>query len=365
MKLSYTSGKHWGILCYPGAGAPRGSGAGALVDFYLFLNPQHPPTDDAAAREAGHVRQVQLAGEYGFRGVAVGQHLSTEGMQWFPPVPLLSYLAPHCQGLELGTSVLVLPFFNPVLVAEAMAFVDVACGGRSFLGVAAGWNAREFAVLEAPFEQRHRRLREGLEIIRRLWTENEVTYEGQEYHLEGVTLSLKPLRKPRPPIWVGASSERVARRLAGLSDVLTLSSHIPLAKLEAMLAAYRDERERLGLPPSDVPVLRNVFVAESAEAALAEGMPYLQAAYGRFDGWGLFQQVLKTSTASGVLPEVLLERVIIGGPEEVATGLGIVRQRLGANKVLMLMQWYGMPEEKVEQSIRLFGEQVLPRLRGS
>ena len=268
--------------------------------------------------------------------------------------------------MELGTSVLILPFFNPVLVAEAMAFVDVACGGLSFLGVGAGWNEREFAAIEVPFERRHRRLREGIEIIRRLWTEDGVTFEGQEFRVEGVTLSLKPLQKPRPPIWVGASTDNVARRLAGLSDALTLSSHIPLSKLEGMIGVYLQERERLGLPPpSDVPVLRNVFVAESAEAALVEGMPYLQATYGRYDGWGLFQEVLKTSTANGVLPEVVLDRVIIGGPDEVAAGLETVRQRLGATKVIMLMQWYGMPDEKVERSIRLFGEQVLPRLRGS
>lgn len=334
------------------------------MDFYLFLNPQHPPTDDPAARLGGHVRQVALAGEAGFRGVAVGQHLTTEGMQWFPPVPLLSYLAPFCRGMELGTSVLVLPFFHPVLVAEAMAFVDVACGGLSFLGVAAGWNAREFATLGVPMERRLRRLGEGIEIIRRLWTEDEVHFEGQEYRLEGVSLSLKPLRKPHPPIWVGASTEGVVRRAAGLGDALVLSSHIPLTGLERLQATYRARRAELGLPPlTDVPVLRNVFVGESAEVALAEGMPYLEAAYGHFGDWGLFRDVLKSSVAAGGLPEAVLDRVVIGGPDEVAAGLESVRRRLGATKVLMLMQWYGMPEATVERSIRLFGRHVLPRLR--
>jgi alkanesulfonate monooxygenase SsuD/methylene tetrahydromethanopterin reductase-like flavin-dependent oxidoreductase (luciferase family) len=285
-------------------------------------------------------------------------------MQWFPPIPLLSYLAPHCRGMELGTSVLVLPFFHPILVAEAMAFVDVACGGLSFLGVAAGWNAREFATLGIPMERRLRRLEEGMEIIRRLWTEDDVTFEGREYRLEGVSLSLKPLRKPRPPIWVGASTERVVQRVAGLADALVLSSHIPLAGLERLIEGYRGRRAELNLPPvAHVPVLRNVFVAETAEAALAEGLPYLEAAYGHYGDWGLFRDVLKSGVSAGGLPDAVLDRVVIGGPDEVAAGLETVRRRLGATRVLMVMQWYGMPEERVERSIRLFGERVLPRLR--
>ena len=68
-------------------------------------------------------------------------------MQWFPPFQLLSYLAPYCEGMTLGTSVVVLPFSHPVLLAEAAASLDVATNGRSILGVAGGWNKAEFTAL--------------------------------------------------------------------------------------------------------------------------------------------------------------------------------------------------------------------------
>jgi alkanesulfonate monooxygenase SsuD/methylene tetrahydromethanopterin reductase-like flavin-dependent oxidoreductase (luciferase family) len=320
------------------------------VRFYLFINPEHPAGSDPRQGLAGHVRQVELARRAGFQGVAAGQHLSTEGMQWFPPLPLLSHLAARCEGMELGTAVLVLPFFHPLLVAEAMAFLDAATGGASFLGVAAGWNASEFAALGIPRERRLARLREGVEVIERLWTGAEVHYHGEEYRLEGVTLSLTPVQRPRPPIWLGASSERVATRVAGLGDALVLSSHVPVSGLERQLQAYREERRRLGAPPpADVPVLRNVFVGEDDRSALEEALPYLEASYGRFQQWGLVEADLH-------------ERVLVGGPERVADGLRSLRERLGATKVLLRMQWYGMPSEVAERSLRRFGERVAPEL---
>lgn len=320
------------------------------MQFYLFINPEHPAGADPRAGLEGHVRQVELARQCGFQGVAAGQHLSTEGMQWFPPVPLLSHLAARCQGLELGTAVLVLPFFHPVLVAESMAFLDVATGGASFLGVAAGWNASEFAVLDVPRERRLARLREGLEVIERLWTGSEVHFHGEEYRLDGVTLSLTPVRRPRPPIWIGTSSVGVARRVADLGDALVLSSHLPVPALERQVRAYREERARLGVPPpADVPVLRNVHVGEDDRSALEEALPYLEASYGRFRQWGLVEADLR-------------ERVLIGGPRQVAEGLRSLHDRLGATKVLLRMQWYGMPSELAERSLRRFGERVLPEL---
>lgn len=320
--------------------------------FYLFINPEHPAGADPRAGLEGHVRQVELARRWGFQGVAAGQHLSTEGMQWFPPVPLLSHLAARCQGLELGTAVLVLPFFHPLLVAEAMAFLDVATGGASFLGVAAGWSASEFAALGVPRERRLARLREGVEIIERLWTGSEVHFHGEEFHLDGVTLSLTPVQRPRPPIWVGTSSVGVARRVAALGDALVLSSHLPVGALERQVRAYREERARLGAPPpADVPVLRNVYVGEDDRSALEEALPYLEASYGRFQQWGLVEADLR-------------ERVLLGGPGQVAEGLRSLHERLGATKILLRMQWYGMPSELAERSLQRFGERVLPELAG-
>lgn len=329
------------------------------LEFYVFLNPEHNHGDDPRKRLDGHVRQLELAKRYGFKGIAVGQHLSTEGFQWFPPMPLLSYLSSMATDMKMGTSVLVLPFFNPVLVAETMAFIDVATNGNSFFGAAAGWNESEFKTLGIDRKRRQARLHEGLEIIKRLWTEDDVTFHGTEFHLENVTLSLKPVQKPRPPIWMGGSTPKAAREAAEIGDAFVYSSHAPLGQLEELSKAYNAHRIQLGKGPADdVPVLRNCFVGETYEEAVQIALPYLAGSY-----QGFFEEhltdVLKTGPTGGV-PEAVLDRVIIGNPEQVIAGMRRVRDRLGATKVFCRMQWKGMPDAVVERALHILGERVLP-----
>jgi len=328
------------------------------MEYFIFLNPEHEPGDDPRARLDGHVRQVVAAQELGFSGVAVGQHLSTEGFQWFPPIPLLSYLASAAPGMRFGTSILALPFFHPVLVAEAMAFIDVATNGRSFFGAASGWSESEFKTLGIERSRRRTRLVEGLEIVRRLWTEDGVTFAGKEYQLDNVTLSLRPIQKPRPPIWMGASTEKMAREAAAISDALVYSSHPPLSVLETLSHAYNDERTKLGLgPPAEVPVLRNCFVGETYDEAVATALPYLQASYA-----GFFSDHIDGVLRIEKQDDALLDRVILGGPQDVIDGIRRVREKLGATAIVFRMQWQGMPDTLVDRAIRILGEQVLPHV---
>jgi probable F420-dependent oxidoreductase len=134
------------------------------------------------------------------------------------PLAMLPWLAGVTERLLLGTSVVILPYRSPIPVAKLLASVDVLSGGRLIVGAAIGWMEGEFAALGVPFKERVSRSEEALTLMRTLWTEEQPEIETARHHLSGVHVSPMPLRKPRPPLWIGGMSEGALRRVARLGD---------------------------------------------------------------------------------------------------------------------------------------------------
>ena len=139
---------------------------------------------------------LRRAEDLGFESAMLIDHLLVTPpayrTTWLEPVSLLSALAGVTRTIRLGTLVLVLPFRDPVAFAKEWATLDVLSGGRSILGVGVGWHEGEFATLRIPFRERGRRMNEMLEAITALWAGDHVTYEGQFYRFEDLTLEPKP-----------------------------------------------------------------------------------------------------------------------------------------------------------------------------
>src|SRR5437867_7420789 len=134
------------------------------------------------------------------------------------PRAVLPWLAGVTNRVALGTSVVILPYRTPIPVAKLLASVDVLSGGRLIVGVAIGWMEGEFAALGVPFKERVSRSEEAIELFQKLWTEERPTLETKRHHLRNLQASPMPLAKPRPPIYVGGSSEGAFRRVARLGD---------------------------------------------------------------------------------------------------------------------------------------------------
>jgi probable F420-dependent oxidoreductase len=126
---------------------------------------------------------------------------------WLEPITLLAGLSGVTRTIRLGTLVLVLPFRDPVAFAKEWATLDVLSGGRSILGVGVGWHPGEFAALRIPIKERGRRMNEMLEAITALWAGDDVSYEGDFYRFEHLTIEPKPAQKPHPPIWIGGGTQ--------------------------------------------------------------------------------------------------------------------------------------------------------------
>ena len=168
------------------------------------------------------------------------------------PFVLFSYLAGLTSRVQFVPGVLILPQRQTALVAKQAATLDVLSGGRLRLGVGLGWNEVEYAALNEDFHTRGRRSEEQIEVLRRLWTEPRVTYDGQWHHLPDAGLNPLPVQRPIP-VWMGGSADAGLRRGARLADGWLTNTRSPadlaaeLAKLDGYLAEHGRARPAFGL----------------------------------------------------------------------------------------------------------------------
>jgi probable F420-dependent oxidoreductase len=134
------------------------------------------------------------------------------------PLALLSHLAAVVSRVRLGTSVIILPYRSPIIVAKMLATIDQLSGGRVILGTGAGWMEEEFQALNAPFTERGDYCDECLRIIRQAWTQDTISMQGKFHRYEDMQPSPRPVQAGGPPIWVGGNSARSRRRVAELGD---------------------------------------------------------------------------------------------------------------------------------------------------
>ena len=194
------------------------------------------------------------AEELGLDGVFVPDHILAKpattqhyGGHWPDPFSLLAFLAGRTRRIQLGASVIVLPYRNALVTAKAAATVDQASGGRFIFGVGVGWDEAEFVDLRLPFKERGRLSDDYLRAIKAAWATDIPEYKGQYVSFSGATFSPRPAHQP--PIWVGgmpgAISSPAVRRCAELGDAwhpLALS----LDDIEKGYSTLRDLAKRSG-----------------------------------------------------------------------------------------------------------------------
>lgn len=162
------------------------------------------------------------------------------------PVTALSYLAAVTQRVQLGFSVLVLPYRHPVLNAKMLATLDVISGGRLIVGAGVGWMAEEFAALNADFDARGGLTDEHIAILRSLWSPPAPGASGAHYDVSGVSISPRPVQQPHPPIWTGGISPPALRRAAVLGDGWhgVRQSPADIARVAARIGQLRSDAGR-------------------------------------------------------------------------------------------------------------------------
>ena len=184
------------------------------------------------------------------------------------PFVLFGFLAGFTQSIELITGIIILPQRQTVLVAKQAAEIDVLSGGRLRLGVAVGWNEVEFEALGEAFRGRGRRIEEQVDVMRRLWTEELITFEGEWHRIIDAGINPLPIQRPIP-IWFGGDAEPVIRRAGQMGDGW-LPEFDPDAAGREKLDRLRGYAREAGRDPDDIAIEHTFAIhGRSPEACAA------------------------------------------------------------------------------------------------
>ncbi len=334
------------------------------MKFGLSVPVQHRPDEPAAERIRELLEQIKLARDLGFDSLSASQHYLAAPFQYFQPIPLLARIAAESGAMTLITNILLLPLFNPVDLAEQLATLDIICDGRLICGVGLGYRDIEYTVFGVERASRVTRFEEALTLLKRLWTEEEVSFDGEYFRLERARMTLKPVQRPRPPIWIAASSHAGIARAARLGDAWTIAGHATLATLRHQVQFYRETLQGLGKPcPEDVPLSKELYIAPERGTALCEAQPYLEAKYRAYSQWGQDRELPATETFAVPFETLVQDRFILGDPDDCITQIRAHQEQLGITHMKFRVHWPGMPHAQVMRTIRLLGEKVLPAVQ--
>ena len=207
----------------------------------------------------------------------------------FDPGVVLTYAAAVTTRIRVGVAVVVLPVHNPSHVAHQFATLDYVSNGRAILGVGLG-REHHYKQFQVPMEHRVRRFREGVEIVKALWTQPKVDYHGSIYRLEGAGMVLKPVQKPHPPIWLGGDHPDAVRRAAAIGDGWMGAGGSSTGGFGKSVHILREELDKLGRDPATFPISKRVFLSvdERADNARAEVDRWFATVYRRPGGADAF-----------------------------------------------------------------------------
>jgi len=192
---------------------------------------------------------VLEAERLGFHQLFMVEHHFTGQGQVSASMTLLAYLAAKTSRIRLGTGVVVLPWHNPVLVAEQAATLDLLSGGRLDFGVGKGYRKLEFDGFCVPMEEANERFNEAIDIIRKAWTtEDRFSHHGPRWNYENIVVEPAPIQRPHPPMWLAAGSYDSVRRAAREGFNLLLDQLAQVDQIIARIDAFRDECEKIGRP---------------------------------------------------------------------------------------------------------------------
>lgn len=329
----------------------------------LLVTNQHLPSEQPVERFAETIEQVRLARALGFDLIVFGQHFLVTDFQMLQPAVAAARLAAEAGSMRVGITIYLLSLLNPVAVAEEVATLDIVTGGRFIFGIGLGYREAEDQAFGLGKGERVGRLRNHLEVIRRLWAGESVTYESPSCRLANASTALRPVQRPHPPIWVAANNDEAVERAAQIGDAWIINPHATLQTIARQIELYRQALSRAGKPfPAELPMMREICVAESRAEALRLARPHLEKKYQAYVQWGQHRALPQDDDMTQVFDDLVRDRFILGDPAECAAEIRRCAEATGSNTMIFRVHWPGMPHEAVTRAMRLLGEKVRPLL---
>jgi alkanesulfonate monooxygenase SsuD/methylene tetrahydromethanopterin reductase-like flavin-dependent oxidoreductase (luciferase family) len=327
-----------------GGARARGGPAGDSEGYHDFIN------------------YVVEAEKLGFSSVFLVEHHFTGFGQVSASLNLLSYLAARTERIRLGTAVVVLPWHNPVLVAEQAATLDLLSNGRLDFGVGKGYRPYEFSGFCVPQDEASERFDEAMEVIRLAWGSGgeRFSFSGKWFSYDNVVVEPSPIQHPHPPFWLGAGSADSIRRAAREGYNLLLDQIAPTELIIERVKVFREECQAVGRPwdPMNVGVTRGLQIIRKEserKRAIATRRAVLQniGDLARGPGAERYHQIKDDKDAFE-----LDDAPLLGTPEEIIARL----KKLEAGGVENVL--FAAPGASVAH-LRTFAEEIMPAFAGN
>lgn len=319
---------------------PEGSRAGALPRFGVAV-PQtfHDPAHDLPALKA-FIRRVEALG---FDSLWVQEQLLGRDPS-FEPLVTLAYAAALTDRVRLGSAAFITPIRSPIHLAKELASVDQLSNGRLIAGVALGDIPTMFPMFGVRPEERLPRFLEGLEVMRRLWTEPTANFAGRFWRLDGAAMEPKPIQQPHPPIWFGGKSDGALRRAVRLGSGWVGAGGSSTADFRRHAALVRAELVATGTSPSGFAIAKKAYLAVETTRERAQE---------RLLDW------FTRHWPAAHNPARLAQDVpVFGTPAEVAAGL---RDIIAAGAELVILN----PVFDESRQLTVLAEEVIPAVLAS
>lgn len=309
---------------------------------------------------------LPLAEELGFEGFHTTEH-HFQFNGWAPsPLVVLGKAAGLTKRMRLVTNILIVPLYHPLRLAEDVATLDNLSEGRVTLGVSPGYVSEELAAFGVSAKERFGRFEEALDLMELAWKGEPFTWEGRHFNLPEAKVVPKPVQD-RIPIWYGVSGPKLLRRAAERGVPVTASPRHTVDELISHFRHYGEVATANGYTPTERPVIREVFIAPTTEAAerlAGPAVTHMFSLYSKKSAQG--ERELRNDSGELITHEGMMDfrtfssRYVIGDPPTAVREIKKLRKQVQLTELICRMQLPGIPTRDLERSIRLFAEEVMP-----
>lgn len=299
--------------------------------------------------------QIVYAEGLGYDYIWLSEHHFSEDGYLPSLLPMAAAIAARTKRVKIGTAVLLTPLHHALRVAEDGAVVDLISNGRLVLGVGLGWHPMEFAALGVPIKQRASRADESIEVIKRAWTEERFSFHGRYYRFENLSVTPKPVQRPRPPILIGGSSEEAVRRAARLGDGFIGGGG---GSGRQLVELYQQALQEAGRSRAEVTIAMTLplYVSDDPERdwqRIRDHVLYQANWYRQGRGPAIED------------PDVLRPGFIIADAERCAEAVRRRYEETGCDELHFWAVLPGMAPGDAQASIERFAKEVIPRVRSA
>jgi len=330
------------------------------MKFGILLTSVYDASVDPIQQRDEHAELVRTAEELGFDLMVCGQHFLGSELRYFQPIPWLTYMSQQAPTMDVATGIVLLSMVNPVDIAEQMATLDVLSGGRAIFGAGLGYSDHEFEAFGVAKGTRVKRFEENLELIKALWSGNQVDFDGEFTSVHKALPSVRPIREGGIPIWIGGQAAGAVQRAARMGDAWyspPFPTHTQLGELRALFDRTREEN---GLSTdTDFAVRREVLIASDRSAGMEAALERYRARYETYRKWGLSGENTPISDSAELRADIE-DHFFLGPPSVVAEELVKLRDELRMSHFVYKPHWPGLSHRDAMEQLEQFGTEVIP-----